>query len=210
MEHNPSDRTSRPGSSVPPAESRAVRTLPSIGGPSTVLQLNKRTEYALIALVHMVDQDAIGADPERFVSAREIGDRYPLPRRLLAEVLKDLQRAGVVHSQRGASGGYAIARRAEDLPLGDIVMAMEGPPGLTGCESFSGEATPCELETNCPIKSPMSRVRQGIWILFQATTLRDLATPGALAELATTQANGMHAVPPTTEPRSTAAHRGRD
>lgn len=164
--------------------------------PTTVLQLNKRTEYALIALVHMVDQEAVGDDPERFVSAREIGDRYPLPRRLLAEVLKDLQRAGVVHSQRGATGGYAIARAAEDLPLGDIVLAMEGPPGLTGCESFSGETTtPCDMENSCPIKSPMSRVRQGIWTLFQATSLRDLATPGALVELAVSHASALHGDP---------------
>ena len=159
-----------------------------------MLQLNKRTEYALIALVHMVDRGAVGAEPDRFVSAREIGDQYPLPRRLLAEVLKDLQRAGVVHSQRGASGGYAIARAAEDLPLGDVVLAMEGPPGLTGCESFSGETTtPCEMERSCPIKNPMSRVRQGIWTLFQGTSLRDLATPGALAEFATAQVEALHA-----------------
>lgn len=158
-----------------------------------MLQLNKRTEYALIALVHMVDRGAVGADPERFVSAREIGDQYPLPRRLLAEVLKDLQRAGVVHSQRGASGGYATARPAEEVPLGDVVLAMEGPPGLTGCESFSGETTtPCEMERSCPIKTPMSRVRQGIWTLFQGTTLRDLATPGALAEFATAQVGALH------------------
>lgn len=176
-----------------------------------MLQLNKRTEYALIALVHMVDQEAVGAESERFVSAREIGDQYPLPRRLLAEVLKDLQRAGVVHSQRGASGGYALTRAAEELRLGEILLAMEGPPGLTGCESFSGETTtPCDMEHTCPIKSPMSRVRQGIWTLFQATSLRDLATPGALAELAAVHAEALHAPASAADHTNTSDRNGSD
>ncbi|MEZ5978955.1 MAG: Rrf2 family transcriptional regulator [Planctomycetota bacterium] len=149
-----------------------------------MFQLTKRTEYALIALVHLADQDAVGPDPARFVSAREIGDVYPLPRRLLAEVLKDLQRAGIVNSQRGASGGYAIVKHAHEVRLGDVVQALEGTPGLTGCESFSGnQGVRCEVEPTCPIKSPMSRVRHAVWTLFQRTTLHDLATPGALDAL---------------------------
>ncbi len=54
-----------------------------------MLQLTKRTEYGLIALVHLVDRRG------EFVSAREIGDSYQVPRRLLAEVLKELSRAGL-------------------------------------------------------------------------------------------------------------------
>mgnify|MGYP003572777986 CR=1 FL=1 len=52
-----------------------------------MLQLTKRTEYGLIALVHMVDREG------EFVSAREIAEVYPIPRRLLAEVLKVLSRS---------------------------------------------------------------------------------------------------------------------
>jgi Rrf2 family protein len=156
-----------------------------------VLQLTKRTEYALIALVHLVDKNAIEHVTDRHVSAREIGDQYPLPRRLLAEVLKDLQRAGLVHSQRGSTGGYTLARPPEEIRLGDIVQALEGAPGLTGCESFSGnQGMHCEVEPNCPIKTPMSRVRHGVWTLFQRTTLKDLATPGVLVQLSHDHADG--------------------
>src|SRR5262245_1380439 len=69
-----------------------------------MLQLTKRTEYGLIALVHMVDRE------RQLVSVREISEHYPIPRRLLAEVLKDLCRANLVDSQRGATGGYVLAR----------------------------------------------------------------------------------------------------
>ncbi|HJP02176.1 MAG TPA: Rrf2 family transcriptional regulator [Planctomycetota bacterium] len=141
-----------------------------------MLQLTKRTEYGLIALVHMVDQDGT------FVSAREISEFYAIPRRLLAEVLKDLCRASLVASQRGASGGYALAHAADVITVGDVVGALEGAPTLAGCESAgprgpngasSGE---CDLEPQCPIRSPLHRLRESIWRQMHATSLLALTT----------------------------------
>jgi Rrf2 family protein len=145
-----------------------------------MLQLTKRTEYGLIALVHMVDREG------GFVSVREISEHYPVPRRLLAEVLKDLCRASLVESQRGATGGYALARPAEAITLGEVVCALEGAPRLASCESLvvahEGE---CGLEPVCPIRSPLHRIREGIWHLMERTTLRSLVRPRAgVSELA--------------------------
>ncbi len=137
-----------------------------------MLQLTKRTEYGLIALLHMADR---GSD---VVSAREIAEHYPVPRRLLAEVLKDLGRAGLVESQRGAMGGYALARSPEDISLSDIVAALEGAPVVASCESTQpAHAGACEVEPVCPIRSPLHRIRDGIWRLMERTTLRSLALP---------------------------------
>jgi Rrf2 family protein len=142
-----------------------------------VLQLTKRTEYGLIALVHLVDRSG------QFVSAREIAEHYPVPRRLLAEVLKDLGRVGLVESQRGAAGGYCLARPADRITLGEVIAAVEGEPALTGCESLGNfERGACDVSPVCPIKSPIQRVRSGIWDLLQRTTLRDLARPGSAAQ----------------------------
>jgi Rrf2 family protein len=137
-----------------------------------MLQLTKRTEYGLIALVYLMDHADGLAGPAPYVSAREISDRYPVPKRLLAEVLKDLARAQLIDSHRGATGGYALARRAEQISLGDVVRALEGAPNITGCRSEDSE---CEVEAVCPIKHPMARVRTGIWELMERTSLRNLA-----------------------------------
>ncbi|MHC4895462.1 MAG: RrF2 family transcriptional regulator [Planctomycetota bacterium] len=143
-----------------------------------MLQLTKRTEYGLIALVHLVDRDG------EFVSAREIGEAYPVPKRLLAEVLKDLSRAGLVESQRGATGGYALARPADAVYLGEVIAAVEGAPSLTGCDSLGAfNSGSCDVSPVCPIKNPMQRVRIGIWDLLQRTSLRDLASPRGMADL---------------------------
>src|SRR5690242_3230559 len=112
-----------------------------------MLQLTKRTEYGLIAMVHMVDR---GDEP---VSAREIGERYPIPRRLLAEVLKDLCRAELVESQRGAAGGYSLARAPESITVGDIVEALEGRPAISNCETSSPHRNAeCEMQPTCRIR----------------------------------------------------------
>jgi Rrf2 family protein len=152
-----------------------------------MLQLTKRTEYGLIALVHMADgrvadsgaarSSGVGTGP--VVSVREISERYPIPRRLLAEVLKDLARAGLVESQRGATGGYTLARSPEHITLAQIVSALEGSMALTSCEGHDAGHDVCGVEPVCPIRSPLSRIRIGIWNLMERTTLRSLLRSSA-------------------------------
>lgn len=135
-----------------------------------MLQLTKRTEYGLIALIHLADR------PGEVVSVREIAEHYPVPRRLLAEVLKDLQHTGLVDSHRGATGGYQLTREAELVTLGEVVSALEGAPSVTSCEGLgAARGGNCDVRPVCPIRSPLQRIRQGIWALLQNTTLRSLA-----------------------------------
>lgn len=180
-----------------------------------MLQLTKRTEYGLIALVHMADCGAFPGSgsprdarapstpaPRRasavepvVVSVREIGERYPIPRRLLAEVLKDLSHAGLVESQRGAAGGYSLARSPDVMTLAEIVTALEGSPALTSCEGQEAAHDTCDVVAVCPIRSPLSRIRIGIWDLMERTTLRSLLRSSAPVALATTGSRDMHGEP---------------
>ena len=140
-----------------------------------MLQLTKRTEYGLIALFYLADQGG------RFVSAREVSDHYPVPPRLLAEVLKDLCKEGLVESQRGATGGYQLVNRPDQLSLARIVQALEGPVTLTGCEPMAAfKGGDCDVTSVCPIKDPMQRIRSMFWSLLVKTTLADLASGAPL------------------------------
>jgi Rrf2 family protein len=160
-----------------------------------LLQLTKRTEYGLIALVYMADRAG------SVVSVREISEHYPVPRRLLAEVLKDLARENLVESQRGATGGYVLARSPDEITLGGIVTALEGRPTLSSCESLAparnGE---CELEPTCPIRSPLHRIREGIWTLMERTTLRSLVQSGPLVGLAAIDSSREPSRTPSAQP----------
>ena len=140
-----------------------------------MLQLTKRTEYGLIALLYLADQGG------RFVSAREVSDHYPVPPRLLAEVLKDLCKQGLVESQRGAAGGYQLVGSPDQLSLGRIVQALEGPVALTGCEPMAAfKNGSCDVTPVCPIKDPMQRIRSLFWSLLVKTSLADLAAGAPL------------------------------
>lgn len=135
-----------------------------------MLQLTKRTEYGLIALVHLADREG------EVVSVREVCERYPVPRRLMAEVLKDLARLDLVESQRGATGGYSLARSPDAITLGEVVTALEGSPALTSCSSLApAKNGSCNVEPTCPIRSPIHRLRERIWRLLEMTTLRSMA-----------------------------------
>lgn len=136
-----------------------------------MLKLTRRTEYGLIALVHLADREG------EVVSSTEIGERYPVPKRLLAEALKALQQAGLLHSTRGAHGGYALARPADEITLGEVVTALEGRPTLTSCEGLGAlsPAGECGVEHVCPIRTPLQRLRQGMWNLLEGVSLRSLA-----------------------------------
>ncbi|MCP3917622.1 MAG: Rrf2 family transcriptional regulator [bacterium] len=136
-----------------------------------MLKLTKRTEYGLIALIHLADREG------KVVSVREIGEHYPVPKRALGESLKALHHAGIVDSARGATGGFWLARPAGDVTLGEVVAALEGAPELTSCNALAlaNKDGDCEVTPLCPIRSPLQRIRQGIWTLFENTTLASLA-----------------------------------
>jgi Rrf2 family protein len=134
-----------------------------------MLQLTKKTEYGLIALTHLARRAG------SISSVREVCDSYPVPRRLVAEVLKDLCHAGLVLSHRGATGGYSLARTPEEISVGDVVGALEGHPSLTSCSSLGlYVAHACDVEQVCPIRSPIETLRSELWRLLKRTTLRDL------------------------------------
>ncbi|MSR63663.1 MAG: Rrf2 family transcriptional regulator [Planctomycetes bacterium] len=134
-----------------------------------MLQLTKRTEYGLIALTHLAHRAG------SVCSVREICDSYPIPRRLVAEVLKDLCHAQLVLSHRGSSGGYSLARLPEAISVGDVVAALEGHPSLTSCASLGRfTAQTCNVERVCPIRSPIETLRVELWRMLSRKTLRDL------------------------------------
>jgi Rrf2 family protein len=136
-----------------------------------MLQLTKRTEYGLIALTHLAGKEG------EITSVREISDSYPIPKRLLAEVLKDLCRSSFVASHRGVRGGYSLARSPEAITIGEVVGVLEGHPTLASCEALGAHVSErCGVELVCPIKSPIHRLRRDIWELFERTTLRDLVS----------------------------------
>lgn len=85
------------------------------------MQLSKRTQYGLRALVCFADAYEHG-----FLQARELSAREKLPPKFLESILNALTRGRFLVSKIGASGGYRLAKPPRDILLADIISRLEG------------------------------------------------------------------------------------
>lgn len=105
------------------------------------LELSSEGRYALRALLYLA---RLG---ER-ATADRISEEAKVPRRLLARILAELSRAGLVQSEQGRGGGSRLARPAGEITLREAVEATEGPFGVTRCimqDRACGTGVPCAM-----------------------------------------------------------------
>ncbi len=135
-----------------------------------MLALTKKTDYALIALLHLAKR------PGNIVSAREIAGIYRVPLPILTNILKTLAHAGVLISERGAAGGYGLARPAASITLHELIAAIEGPFQFVRCSPTEAETTQscCDIKSSCPIRLPAYRIRARLEDFFDNVTLAEL------------------------------------
>jgi Rrf2 family protein len=85
------------------------------------MRVSAKVDYALRACAELA---AAGDGP---VKGDRIAQAQEIPLKFLENILLDLKHAGLVASQRGAEGGYWLARAPEEIPLAEIIRAVEGP-----------------------------------------------------------------------------------
>lgn len=86
------------------------------------MDISARSDYAVRAMLALSTAD--GGSP---VSVVRLAEQQELPRKFLEAILGDLRRAALVTSRMGASGGYILARPADDIRIGDVIRAVDGP-----------------------------------------------------------------------------------
>lgn len=85
------------------------------------VRVSARVDYALRALTELAAAPGGPVKGERLASAQEIPPKY------LENILTELRHAGIVATQRGADGGYRLARPAGEISVADVIRALEGP-----------------------------------------------------------------------------------
>jgi len=86
------------------------------------LKLQAKTRYGVRAVFDLAFHNAAGA-----TQAKDIARREGIPLRYLEQIFQDLKRAGIVDSRRGPRGGYTLKRPPEQIRLGEVVRALQGP-----------------------------------------------------------------------------------
>jgi Rrf2 family protein len=85
------------------------------------VRVTAKVDYAVRALLELAAVNDGPVKGERIAQAQEI------PLKFLENILIDLRHANIVRAQRGADGGYWLARPASEVTLGEIIRAVEGP-----------------------------------------------------------------------------------
>lgn len=132
-----------------------------------MFSLTKKTDYALIALC------CLAQEPDGLpINTKVIAEKYHLPAELLAKILQQLARKGLVNSTSGPAGGYRLSRPAHQMSVSEVISAVDGRPVVVQCLKSGREG--CEQFDTCTIRNPMEMVQRRMAQVLDEMTIRDL------------------------------------
>jgi Rrf2 family protein len=135
-------------------------------GQTLAMHIPAKVDYGIRALLAL----AAAGTPQ---TAESLAGEQGLPPRFLGAILADLRRAGIVASQRGAEGGYRLARDPGAITIADVIRALDGP--LAEVRGFRPEATSYD---------GAAEHLQQVWVAVRAS-LRDVLEKVTLTDVIT-------------------------
>jgi Rrf2 family protein len=128
----------------------------------------KETEYALRGMVYIQTQNM----KERRPGIAEIAHEIEAPFFYTAKIFQRLAKQGFVKSLKGKGGGFFLDPDKLDLPLKDIIIAIEGEELFIGC-GFGLKN--CDENNPCPLHHQYGFIRNEINKLVTGETIQSLA-----------------------------------
>lgn len=129
-------------------------------------KMNRKLEYALMALKHMS-----GKMPGELTSAKEVIAITGGPFDATARVMQLMAQQGLLRSEQGAHGGYSIVKDLSKVSFYELIEMILGPMGITKCLHGNGQ---CELVDNCNIVSPITVLNKKLVEFYRSLTLKEL------------------------------------
>ena len=132
-----------------------------------MIKVNRKIEYALIALLHMSLKT-----PGQLTSAKEICEAYHAPFDPTSRVLQIMAQRGILQAEQGAKGGYQITRDLTKFSLRELSDMIVGPIELVNC--FHTKHINCDIACGCRIIGPMLNLNDAIRDLFGKIMVAEL------------------------------------
>jgi len=133
------------------------------------MRLSSLADYAVVMMAAAA-RHAAGARLSATILAAETGVPLPTAQKLAGK----LAAAGLLETQRGATGGFMLAKSCETITLADIVEAVEGPIALTSCVEEAKHD--CALESACKVRPHWGVVNDAVRGAFAGVSLASLST----------------------------------
>lgn len=140
-------------------------------GAAGDLMLTKKAKYGLKAMV-----DLARLDPGRSTFVAEVAERNAIPKKFLDAILGELRNAGMLTSKKGKAGGYMLAKPADQITVGSIVRALDGPLAPIACASRSAyvPCDDCRDVKSCQVRLMMVEVRDSISRVLDEHSLAEM------------------------------------
>lgn len=137
-----------------------------------MLKINKKVEYALMALKFMADKARHSSDGSALTSAREVCDEFNTPFDTTAKVMQLMNNQDILRSTKGIKGGYSLNKNLNDITYMELVRLIEGKEHIGRvCEGKQGT---CELYGKCNIATPVEKLNRKLNQFLETLTLEDL------------------------------------
>lgn len=130
------------------------------------MRVTAKVDYAVRAVIELGT-----APPRTPMKGERVASAQGIPIKFLENILAELKRSSIVSSQRGAEGGYWLARRAEDITVADIIRAVEGP--LANVRGLRPEEVGFEGSAE-PLQRMWIAVRANLREVLESVTVADL------------------------------------
>jgi len=132
------------------------------------MNISTKGRYGLRAILDIARHGQEGP-----VTLSAIALRQQISEGYLEQLMAPMKKAGLVQSSRGARGGYTLARAPQEIIIGDIFRALEGPLALTSCISEADELS-CYKQESCGSRFIWEEIQQAVSRVLAAYTLADL------------------------------------
>ena len=120
------------------------------------MKLSTKGRYGLRAMIDLAQNES-----EEAVSISSIAARQNISESYLEQLVGKLKKAGLVSSIRGAQGGYMLAKKPDEISVGNILRALEGDLSPIDCPALTGEDG-CSQSGSCASKYVWQRLNDGI------------------------------------------------
>jgi Rrf2 family protein len=130
--------------------------------------ISQRARYAFKAMVALAH-----AKPGEGLQIRQLCEQEKLPRKFLEQILLTLKAAGFVISRRGRDGGYELARGPDQIRIGPMLRAVDGPIAPLSCLSRTAyrRCNDCRDEAACELRRAFAAAYSEYLAILEATTL---------------------------------------
>ncbi|HUO55576.1 MAG TPA: Rrf2 family transcriptional regulator [Rhodoblastus sp.] len=141
--------------------------------------LTNKGKYGLKAMVHLA-----GLEAGALAQVQDMADSNAIPKKFLDQILSELRNAGLVFSKKGKGGGYALARPASQITVGQIVRVLDGPLAPIPCASVTAyrACDDCGDERVCTVRLVMVKARNAISDVLDNLSLAEMRTLGLVPE----------------------------